>query len=148
MVARTSKEARADEGIEESLAAAQVELDWLSRLPIRTGLNPLSRVPAFEKLMLDVFGHSEYGDFWRRVPLWEPHEYVDEYSDVPGFYVGGWYDMYREEEFFELLREKRSRIRVLIGPWTHYQFHRGNCGDVDFGDASQFSADDLFELQV
>src|SRR5262249_49002165 len=111
MVARSSKEAFAERRVAESLERAQDNPAWLCRLPVKRGLNPLSDVPAFEQLILDVFGHPDYGDFWRQVPLWEPHEHVADYADVPGFYIGGWYDMYREEEFFTLLVSKGSRIR-------------------------------------
>src|SRR5262249_52163676 len=72
--------------------------------------------------------------------------------DVPGCYVGGWYDMYREETFYELLAgAKRGPIRLVMGPWTHLSFHDGadgTAGDVDFGPEARLGLDWFYDLQV
>jgi putative CocE/NonD family hydrolase len=153
MFAATTPEVRADPELSERLTAAFHDSQaWLDRLPLEPGANPLAAAPAIERWLLDILGNADYGPFWTRVPLWEPHEHVERYADVPGCYVGGWYDMYHEESFFELLAPvKRGPIRLVMGPWTHLLFRldsSGTAGDVDFGEEARFDVDDLIDLQL
>lgn len=129
--------------------------DWIHRLPLKRGMTPLARVPAIEDWIFSILGHPEYGPFWSRLPLWEPHEYLDDYVDVPGLYVGGWYDMYHEEGFYDLLaRRKNGPIRLLIGPWTHMESRRDTfesptaLGDVYFGPESELPPDRLAQMEL
>ena len=149
MFACTSKEARADPVLAASLADAFAAApQWLSRLPIKKGLNPLNRTPDIEEWLFDAMTQETYDDFWKRVRLWQPIEYIDEYTDVPGYYVGGWYDIYREETFYEtLVTCKRGPIKLLMGPWTHSDFDRCS-GDVDFGPTAELTDEQYFELQL
>src|SRR5262249_58989757 len=90
---------------------------WLGRLPLEAGRSPLTAVPGGERWLLDMLHQSDYDEFWRRVPLWQPLEHLDRYADVPGCYVGGWFDLYREEQFYAALAgRKRGPIRLLMGP--------------------------------
>jgi len=147
--ASTSREAQADPILAESLLKAfEQGCDWLYRLPLKKGKNPLSATPGIEDWLLDIMSASEYGDFWRKVKLWQPCEYVDDYADVPGMYVSGWYDMYREPDIVEaLMPRKRGPVRLIMGPWTHLSFDRVQ-GDVDFGAGSELSPDRYYELQL
>src|SRR5205085_756761 len=85
---------------------------------------------------------------WKRVPLWQPLEFLDRYADVPGMYVGGWYDLYQEDSFYTALAgRQKSPVHLVMGPWTHLGFD-DFFGDVDFGQKAVMSPDDYFELQV
>ena len=132
--ASTSREARHDPVTARALAEAFERGDqWLRQLPFKKGLNPLSATAGIEDWLIDMMEHDVYDEFWTRVKLWQPCEYLDEYADVPGMYVAGWYDMYREPDFAEaLMSTKQGPIRLLMGPWTHMDFGRSS-GDVDFG---------------
>jgi uncharacterized protein len=153
MFAATSKEAQNDPVLKATCEEAFANsVAWLARLPLKRGLNPLSRAPKIEDWLLDIMTHPDYGDFWTSVVLWQPCEYVDQHADIPGYFVGGWYDMYREEEFYELLAPtKQGPIRLLIGPWTHLNFHvpsGSSAGDVEFGPDAAFGSNELFALQL
>ena len=83
--ASTSREARHDPVIARALAEAFALGDqWLRRLPFKKGLNPLSATAGIEDWLLDMMEHDVYDEFWTRVKLWQPCEYIDEYTDVPG----------------------------------------------------------------
>jgi putative CocE/NonD family hydrolase len=153
MFAASTPEIRQDPTLSDRLTSAFRDSQaWLGRLPLEPGGSPLAAAPTIEQWLLDILGQPDYGEFWTRVELWEPHEHVDRYADVPGCYVGGWYDMYHEETFFELLAPaKRGPIRLVIGPWTHLSFHLGadgTAGDVDFGPEARFGLEDFFALQL
>lgn len=136
--ASTSREARSNPVTSQALADAFAKGDqWLRQLPFKKGLNPLSATAGIEDWLIDMMTHDVYDEFWTRVKLWQPCEYLDEYADVPGMYVSGWYDMYREPDFAEaLMGRKKGPIRLLMGPWTHVDFGRVS-GDVDFGEEAE-----------
>jgi len=153
MFAATSKEAQSDPVLKATCEAAFANSEaWLARLPLKRGMNPLSRAPSIESWLLDIMGHPDYGAFWTNVVLWQPCEYAARHADIPSYFVGGWYDMYREEEFYELLAPtKHGPVRLLIGPWTHLNFHvpsDTSAGDVDFGADAAFGPEELFALQL
>ena len=147
--ASTSREARHDPVIARALAEAfELGDQWLRQLPFKKGLNPLSATAGIEDWLLDMMEHDVYDEFWTRVKLWQPCEYIDEYADVPGMYVSGWYDMYREPDFAEaLMGSKQGPIRLLMGPWTHLDFGRSS-GDVDFGDDAVIESGAYNALQL
>jgi putative CocE/NonD family hydrolase len=149
MVASSSKEATADPVLSRSLRDAfEHAADWLSGMPLKKGLNPLAQVPDVERWLFDMMSRSDYDDFWKHVPLWQPVEFLEAYADVPGMYVGGWYDLYQEEAFYTLLAgRKKGPINLVMGPWTHLGFD-DFFGDVDFGAAGMLSPDQYFELQL
>lgn len=154
--AAESKQAQADPVLAASLTEQwRNSEEWLGRLPLKKGLVPLSAEPSTERWLHEMLDHTDYGPWWKQVRLWEPHEYVDEYADIPGLYVGGWYDTYHEEAFYEMLEPvKRGPVHLLMGPWTHLHFHADlvpsekGLGDVDFGPQAAFAADDFFALQL
>ncbi len=121
--------------------------DWIIATPWKKGQNPLSRVPDLEQFHLDCQDEHLYSDFWRK-PLWEPREFVDEYADVPGCYVAGWYDLYHEDSFWPLLApRKSSRQELVMGPWSHSGFDRV-VGDVDFGAEAEWTSADYAAAQM
>ncbi|MDE0436155.1 MAG: CocE/NonD family hydrolase [Bryobacterales bacterium] len=115
--------------------------EWLSRMPLKRGLTPFSPDAETERWFFDVMTETDYSDFWKKVPLWQPEEFFDDYKDIPGYYVAGWYDLYREEVFYTgLSKRKKSRIKLLMGPWTHMDWNR-YAGEVDFGRDAEMSYD-------
>ena len=149
LFACTSPEALADptlaRALRESFARAP---DWMGRLPLRAGRNPLASVPDVERFYLDVQEHSEYTDFWKANRLWSPEEHVDEFTDTAALFVGGWYDLFREDRMYSLLRRRGDRpVRLLMGPWCHRDF-AATVGDVDFGPSAALSPDRYTELQL
>lgn len=122
--------------------------DWLSRMPLKKGLTPISLDPHTEQWFFDMMTQTDYNDFWKKNALWQPEEYFDRYKDIPGYYVGGWYDLYREETFYTgLSKRKKSSIRLLMGPWIHSS-NESSAGDVDFGPQAALSDTEYNALQL
>jgi putative CocE/NonD family hydrolase len=136
-----------------SLAASLQQMyrdspDLLKHWPVRRGSTQLSATPDLEKWLFDLMDCQDYDDRWKSVPLWEPALFFERYADVPGFYLGGWYDMYRENLFFSgLSARKEGPIRLVMGPWTHKDLGRVS-GDVDFGADAAMTFDDYNDLQL
>ena len=149
MHASKTQMARQDSLLEGALiAAGENSAEWLARMPLKKGLTPLSRTPRVERWFFDMLNQTDYDEFWKSVPLWQPVEYLDQYADVPGYYVGGWYDLYREESFYPALtRLKEQPVKLLMGPWTHMGFGHV-AGDVDFGAEAELSNANYQDLQV
>ncbi len=147
--ASTGPEAAADPVLQASLLEAFHDgPDWLQRMPIKKGLNPLAATPGIEAWLYDMMTKADYDEFWKSVPLWQPGEYIAQYVDVPGCYVGGWYDMYREETFYEMLvPRKAGPIELIMGPWTHRSFASFS-GDVDFGLEAEWSPAEYYAVQL
>ncbi|MGD0329179.1 MAG: CocE/NonD family hydrolase [Nitrososphaeria archaeon] len=134
--AASSKEAQVDTVAYDELSNTDLR-EWLKRMPIKEGYNPLAIVPAYEKWFFDIFTHGEYDEYWKQKGF-AFQEYVDEHSDVPIYCTGGWYDSYTRsttEMFTDLSDKKKGPIRMLMGPWTHGPTNKelSYAGDVDFG---------------
>ena len=144
-----SREAQEDPAVAESLGRAfENSAQWILRWPMKKGLNPLTPSPDNEKWLLDNMQHTDYDGFWKLVLLLQPVEYLDKYADVPGYYVGSWYDTYQEDLLYAALRQRKSRpLRLLMGPWTHMNFERTS-GDVDFGADAGLTKEQYRELQL
>ena len=88
-------------------------------------------MPEDERFLIDTWVQTNYDKFYKDVALWEPHLILDKYTDVPSYYFGGWYDQYRENEFYSTLRpHKKEPIKLLMGPvgaW-HERFLFRRCG--------------------
>ena len=150
LFASTSKEAAADPVLKAVLMdAVQKGPQWLQHWPFGKGRTVLSRVPEDERFFFDTWVHTNYDKFYTDVPLWEPSQYLDKYADVPGYYVGGWYDLYRENEFYSALAPHKSqRIKLLMGPWAHGTYGSFILGDVDFGPQAALTEQQQMELQL
>jgi uncharacterized protein len=110
--------------------------DWLEALPLRKGLNPLSVAPNFEDYILEMMSHGDYDDdYWKHPDVnWQEH--YDETMDVPMLLVSGWYDSYAGgtiQNYVELSKRLRSRVALVMGPWTHGGNTRSFAGDVELG---------------
>ena len=134
MFAATAPEAIADPQLARTLRECFADVQtWLSRMPLRRGQNPLTPVPDVEGLLCDIQEQTEYTEFWRTNRLWNMEEHVDDFVDAACLFVGGWYDLYREDRFYTLLRGRKKRpLNLLMGPWGHRDFER-TLGTVDFG---------------
>lgn len=145
----TSREATADATLAKAIQEDFEELPtWLARLPLRKGRTPFAPFGDTEQFFLDMQNQTEMSDFWTQHPLWMTEEFVDEFVDTAALFVGGWYDLYREDKFFPLLAgNKRGPIRLLMGPWGHKTCGR-SLGEVDFGPDAELDATAYTELQL
>jgi hypothetical protein len=150
MFAATAQEALDDPVLGQSLLQAyELGGEWLDRWPLKKGRTPLSQVPQYERWLLDMVNHVDCDAFWNDVPMWQSQDYVDQHADVPGYYVGGWYDKYREDTIYRALSSshKHQPLKLLMGPWTHLDFDC-SAGDVDFGPEAAISFTEYNALQL
>ena len=72
---------------------------------------------------------------------------------MPIVHLSGWYDPYARtamENYVGLSRAKRSRMQLILGPWTHRDRSLSHAGEVEFGPAAAVDgnlAEDFFELR-
>ena len=132
-----SREARADPAIRAALENANLT-DWLRVMPIKRGRSPLSLVPDYERFVIDFMTRGDYGDFWAN-PSFNIEANFDQHSDVPMYFVAGWYDSWSRAvcgQFVELSKRKKGPIKLLMGHWIHGGQSQTHAGDVDFGPES------------
>lgn len=134
LFASTSKEAAADPIVKKAEMDAVLQgPHWLERWPFGKGRTPLRFVPEDERFFFDTWVHAGYDDYYKSNPLWEPNQYLDKWADIPSYYVGGWWDLYKEDIFYSTLSKRQKQpIKLLIGPWAHGAWN-STLGDVDFG---------------
>ena len=58
------------------------------------------------------------GPFWDRVSARDKYEQIQ----IPGYYIGGWYDGYRDSPP-RMLEHVKAPVKAMIGPWDHYYPH-------------------------
>jgi putative CocE/NonD family hydrolase len=123
-----------DPTVREMLSRETVH-DWLTALPLRRGLNPLSIAPNFEDYSLTMMTHGDYDDYWKHPDInWV--EYYDRTADIPVILVSGWYDSYcggTIQNFLGLSKHLSSPVHLVMGPWVHGGNARSYAGDVEFG---------------
>ena len=109
--------------------------DWLTVMPLRKGLNPLSVAPNFEDYILTMMTHGDYDDYWKHVDLnWVEH--YDDTADIPMLLISGWYDSYGGgtiRNYLGLSKQLESPVRLIMGPWTHGGNTNTFAGNVSFG---------------
>ena len=121
--------------------------EWLWRLPLKS-MNELqlqTYAPGY-RAMLD---HPSYDAFWDTFNIEARHDRFE----APAYHLTGWYDTLLTGTIrnFTGLRARaasdtaRRHQRLIIGPWTHARPSAGSTriGDVDFGPAAGFAADEL-----
>ena len=149
--ATDSKEAAADPAIAQALIETRFD-ELITRWPIKRGETPIRLIPIYEKFAFDIVTHSDYDEFWRRTGrgwMGDVEEYLDDHSDVPMYYSGGWYDSYcrsTPEFYVKMTEAKKSPVKLIMGPWTHGDtevFARTYSGDVDFGPDASIDYNDL-----
>ena len=62
--------------------------------------------------------HQRDGPFWDRASSLDKYDQIT----VPGFYIGGWYDGYRDA-LPRMLENVKAPVKAMIGPWDHYFPH-------------------------
>ena len=132
-----------DPVIRSMLGQERIE-DWLTALPLRKGLNPLSAAPNFEDFILTMLTESDYGEYFKHPDVnWI--EYHEQTADIPMLLVSGWYDSYAGgtvQNHLGLSSYLDSPIHLLMGPWTHGGNTRSYAGDVEFG--TKAALDDFY----
>ena len=129
-------------GLAENTLQRRVEkntnaLTWAEKLPLSS--YPVLEPGAGEGLapyFLEWLQHPTYDDYWK---TWSIEDHFSQIQ-VPGYHVGGWYDIFMGGTLRNYAGIKarsgsvdaRRGQRLLIGPWYHGPF-TGKTGDVDFG---------------
>ena len=124
--------------------------DWVSVLPAKRGLNPLSIAPNFEDYIFDMMTRGDYDSYWKQADVnWSMH--YAETADIPMMHITGWYDSYAGgtiANYLGLSQVKKSRMRLLVGPWLHSRNTQSSSGDVEFGpDAAIADFNEGFHLR-
>jgi putative CocE/NonD family hydrolase len=147
-MAITSKEAAADPNLKKALIQLYTEKmpEIMRRFPLKHGATILRRLPSYERWVLDILTHGDYGRYWKEHRGYAISEYYWEHADVPTLYLGGWYDSYARntcESYVALRRMKHAPQYLLMGPWTHGKYEVTHSGDLDFGTEAQIDYLDL-----
>ncbi|MFC1739815.1 CocE/NonD family hydrolase, partial [Planctomycetota bacterium] len=138
-LASSGKEARADENVEAALDKAGDQLaEWLWAAPLKRN-SPLQWAPSYQRWYQDWRAHPTYDAYWKQVG-YNFEEHHDRYPDIPIYFVGSWYDLFKRGTLksFEGLCRKNSVTKLLMGPWTH-SCGVSFAGDVDFGPDAEMS---------
>jgi len=121
-------------------------------MPWHKGDSPLSAAPEYEDYLFQQWSHGVFDDYWKQPGIYAEGFY-DRYADVPIVHLSGWYDPYARtamENYLGLSRAKRSRMQLILGPWTHGDRSVSYSGEVEFGPAAAVDrnlAEDFFELR-
>jgi uncharacterized protein len=123
-----------DPAVKAALAAQDIGA-WFRRMPWRKGDSPLSMAPEYEDYLFEQWSHGVFDDYWKQPGIFAEGFY-DRYADVPIVHLSGWYDPYARtamENYVGLSRVKRSRMQLVLGPWTHGDRSSSYAGEVEFG---------------
>ncbi|HWZ68011.1 MAG TPA: CocE/NonD family hydrolase, partial [Stellaceae bacterium] len=140
-----------DPEVKAALAAQDIRA-WFRRMPWHRGDSPISAAPEYEDYLFEQWSHGVFDDYWKQPGIYAEGFY-DRYADVPIVHLSGWYDPYARtamENYVGLSRVKRSRMQLILGPWTHGDRSLSHAGEVEFGPAAPIDgnlAKDFFELR-
>jgi hypothetical protein len=125
---------------------------WILKLPLAA--YPVLNADADDlaPYYVDWLAHPNYDDYWKKFSIEDNHSKIQ----VPGFHVGGWYDIFMGGTARNYAGIKarggseaaRRGQRLMIGPWYHGPFD-GKTGELDFGpaarsaDGKSFDADEV-----
>jgi len=127
------------------LALADEVEDYVTRLPLRPGTTPLRLAPDYERGLIDYMSHSDDDAYWTDSGFDIIHHVAD-WEDVPAYHVTGWYDSWSHQvadlNFPLLSAAKKSRQRLIVGPWIHSSPGLSHAGDA------QFTPDAAIDLNV
>lgn len=146
MMAESSKEAAADPVLRKAIAEMRAHAsDWIrDGYPIREGLTPLSRLPSYERALIDFMTRGDFDDYWKNPGL-NLSAHYDTFKDVPVTWLGSWYDAFPMEttQNYQAMTSRRlGSQRLILGPWIHGMSEEGVTfsGDVDFGEDAVFDS--------
>jgi putative CocE/NonD family hydrolase len=140
-----------DPAVKAALEAQDIRA-WFRRMPWRKGDSPISAAPEYEDYLFEQWSHGVFDDYWKQPGIYAEGFY-DRYADVPIVHLSGWYDPYARtamENYLGLSRVKRSRMQLILGPWTHGDRSQSHAGEVEFGPAAPVDgnlAEDFFDLR-
>jgi putative CocE/NonD family hydrolase len=140
-----------DPAAKAALAAQDIQA-WFRRMPWHKGDSPISAAPEYEDYLFEQWSHGDFDNYWKQPGIYAEGFY-DRYADVPIVHLSGWYDPYARtamENYVGLSRAKRSRMQLILGPWTHGDRSLSHAGEVEFGPAAPVDgnlAEDFFELR-
>jgi uncharacterized protein len=126
-----------DPAVKAALAAQDIGT-WFRRMPWHKGDSPVSAAPEYEDYLFEQWSHGVFDDYWKQPGIYAEGFY-DRYADVPIVHLSGWYDPYARtamENYIGLSRAKRSRMQLILGPWTHGDRSLSHAGEVEFGPAA------------
>ncbi len=131
-----SRESRDPKTREVFIDAGRHIREYVVGLPLRRGDTPLKLAPEYEDWLVAAMSHGGNDEFWRSIGI-DVADHVDEYKDVPVYHVSGWYDSWAAQvanlNFALLSKAKKSRQRLIMGPWTHGGQTRSYAGEAEFG---------------
>ena len=140
-----------DPAVKAALEAQDIGA-WFRRMPWRKGDSPISAAPEYEDYLFEQWAHGVFDDCWKQPGIYAEGFY-DRYADAPIVHLSGWYDPYARtamENYLGLSHTKRSRMQLILGPWTHGDRSLSYAGEVEFGAAAPVDgnlADDFFDLR-
>ena len=140
-----------DPAVKAALEAQDIRA-WFQRMPWRKGNSPISAAPEYEDYLFEQWSHGVFDDYWKQPGIYAEGFY-GRYADVPIVHLSGWYDPYARtamENYLGLSRAKRSRMQLILGPWTHGDRSLSHAGEVEFGPAAPVDgnlAEDFFDLR-
>src|SRR6266850_1442153 len=140
-----------DPEVKAALTAQDIRA-WFRRMPWHKGDSPISAAPEYEDYLFEQWSHGVFDDHWKQPGIYAEGFY-GRYADVPIVHLSGWYDPYARtamENYVGLSRAKRSRMQLILGPWTHGDRSSSHAGEVEFGPAAPVDgnlAEDFFELR-
>lgn len=108
---------------------------WFAAMPWKPGHSPLRWAPEFEAYLFEQWERGTFDDYWRTPELYAAGHY-EAFDGVPVHLMCGWWDPYVQtttDNYLGLSRRPGSRVRMVLGPWTHGERSVTYAGDVDFG---------------
>lgn len=121
-------------------------VDYLKGLPLRRGASLLRLAPDYENWLVEAMSHGDYDSYWKDSGI-DVAAHISEYKDIPVYHVSGWYDSWGSQvaniNYVELSKAKKSRQRLIMGPWTHGQQTRSFAGEAEFGPEAAIDFDGL-----
>ena len=130
--------------VNPAAAAALAEMgtrvrEYVKMLPLRPGTTPLKFAPDYETWLIEAMRHGDNDAFWSDMGS-SVIDHLADYKDVPVYHVTGWYDSWGTQvanlNYVELAKAKKSRQRLIVGPWTHGGQAQSYSGIAEFGPAA------------
>jgi putative CocE/NonD family hydrolase len=108
-------------------------------LPLRPGTTGLKFAPDYESWLVEAMRHGDNDAWWATMGA-SVVDQLARYQDVPAWHVTGWYDSWGTQvanmNFVRLSQAKKSRQRLIVGPWTHGGQGVSYAGIAEFGGAA------------